>query len=391
LSEIQQIFNKTCLAKTYTFVEKTKSMSKLFKLLIALSLGFITISCSKNNNSPVVEIEPVVPTTQVSVIVLLGDGMGIAQLTAAWHEHQSLNLEKFPHSGLVLTHSADLFVTESSAAMTAMMTGIKTNYGFLGVDTETQSLETLYDYFRKNEYKTAIITSSFLTDATPAALYSEGTNRYDYENIALDFYRNYPDFAVAGGRNHFDQREDQLNLLDSLHSKGIQTFYNTIDIQHIGQLPALGLLYPLRPPYLSEGRENFLELSADKAIHLFGKNPFFMLVEGALIDKAGHDLNIDNQIEETLEFDRIAGNMLDIAKTRNDILVVVLADHECGGLTLLQGENGAYIPNYAIDEHSGEMVACFAYGPGSELFSGIMDNTKIFYSIKSATQTKLRN
>lgn len=116
-----------------------------------------------------------------------------------------------------------------------------------------------------------------------------------------------------------------------------------------------------------------------------------MLVEGALIDKGGHDLSIDNQIEETLEFDRIAGNMLDIARSRNDILLVVLSDHECGGLTLLQGDNGGYIPNYAIDEHSGEMVACFAYGPGAESFSGIMDNTKIYYSIKNAVQTKLRN
>jgi len=372
---------------------------KLFFMLKLLSnthffLGLLlvfSLSCSKNNSLNQVDIQPVETQEKLSLIVLLGDGMGLSQITAAWHEQNFLNLQRYPYSGLVLTHSVNKFVTESGAANTAMMTGVKTNYGYLGLDVFQNPQETLYEYLKKEDYLTGIISTSFMTDATLAALFSHRTDKHEYEEIALDYYHKHPDFAVAGGQKHFDTREDHLNLLDSLSSKGVHIVYQLNEINSAEKLPVLGLMHESLPPYLIDGREDFLYQSSAKALELFDDNPFFLFIEGAHIDKAGHDMSIEKQLTETLEFDKVTGLALDYAKNRENVLVIVLSDHECGGLSLMPGDDFTYTPNFASDDHSGSMVAIFAYGPGAENFTGIMDNTDVYEHIKSLVDIQINN
>lgn len=356
----------------------------IFSLII---LG-LTSSCNKNNHTPSA-IEPVIPTQQISVIVLLGDGMGIPQITATWHEHDFLNLQRFPYTGLTLTHTVDKIVTESGAGATALFTGVKTKYGYQGMGPQGQNLESIYNYLKNENYYTGIISSSFLTDATLAALYRSGNDRYQYEDIAMDYYHNYADFTIAGGQDHFDNRSDQINLIDSLKSKGVNIFYGNDEISEAQHLPCLGFMDPLRPPYLLDGRAEFLKNGSLKALNLFQDKSFFLFIEGALIDIGGHDESIENQVSETLEFDEVAGLMLDYAEQNENVLVVVVSDHESGALTILQGDGMNYIPNYAIDEHSGGMVPVFAYGPGAESFTGLMDNSDIYYKIKDIIDQNL--
>jgi len=352
-----------------------------FNIILLILLVF-NLSCSKRTKYNELDIQAADNNNTLNVIVLLGDGLGLGQITAAWYQQDYLHLQDFPYSGLVLTQSSNRFVTESAAANTAMMTGSKTNYGFLGIDPFENTLETLYEYTKKQDYKTGIITTSYMADATLAALFSHRKDRHQYEDIILDFYHNYPDFAVAGGQKHFDQRNDGRNLLDSLSQKGVGIFYSLSQMTTIDKLPALGMMHESLPPYLSDGRKDFLYQSSQKALDLFADKPFFLFIEGAHIDKAGHDTNIQNQLKETLEFDKVAGLALEYAKEHENTLVVVLSDHESGALTLLSGDNFEYTPNYAIDEHSGVMVPVFAYGPGAEEFTGIMDNTDIYFKIK---------
>lgn len=353
-------------------------MIKNGSLILFLAL---LISCGKSNEYAPPTIHPVVPNKPLNIIIILGDGMGIPQLTATWHERNNLRLQEFPYSGLLLTHTTDKFVTESGAGATAMFTGVKTKYGYQGMDPQGDYLESLYTYVKNKQYKTGIITSSFITDATIAALYSHGTDRYAYEKIALDFTQSTPDFALGGGQDHFDNRSDGINLIDSLSHKGYGVFYDHESIAGIQSLPAMGFMHPLRPPYLSDGRSSFLKSGSIKALELMGEDPFFLFIESALIDNAGHDMSIEDQVEETKELDELAGMMKDYAQSKGNVLVLIVADHESGALTLLQGDGMNYIPNYAIDEHSGNMVATFAYGPGAESFTGMMDNTEIYYRL----------
>lgn len=364
-------------------------MTKPIIYLKLFILSIIVLSCSKNDSYNQVDIQPTDNNKSLNVIVLLGDGLGLSQITAAWYKNDFLNLQHYPYSGLVFTQSTNRFVTESGAANTSMMTGSKTNYGFLGIDPYENTLETLYEYTKKQDYLTGIITTSYMADATLAALFSHRKDRHEHEAIILDYYHNYPDFAVAGGQKHFDQRSDQKNLLDSLSQKGVHIFYSLNQMTTINKLPALGMMHESLPPYISDGRDDFLYQSSQKALELFADKPFFLFIEGAHIDKAGHDTNIDIQLEETIEFDRVAGLALDYAKHHANTLIVVLSDHESGALTLLDGDGFNYIPNYAKDEHSGVMVPVFAYGPGAEEFTGMMDNTDIYFKIKELIDNHL--
>lgn len=367
-------------------------MRKMFKYTpLAGILFLLIIGCSKDDARSTVVIEELPKDKAVSLIVLLGDGMGIPQLTAAWHENQYLNLAQFPYSGLIRTQSANTFVTESGSSATSMFSGFKTNYGFQGLDAFGHEVESIYTFLKKSDYRTAIITSSYITDATLAALYSHGEDRYAFEKIALDYWSNYPDFCVAGGQNHFDQRSDGLNLIDSLKQAGVHIFYESDEINQVNSWPSFGLLHPARPPYLSAGRDDFLKKASIKALQLFNNQNFFIFIEGAQIDLGGHDNSIRDQIDELLEFDDIAGDVLEYAQSRDDVLVVVVSDHESGGLSLLSGDGMNYTPHYAIDEHSGSMVAVFAYGPGAEKFTGMMDNTKIYDKLMEILQTHASN
>ena len=362
-------------------------MIRIFKYhLFFLAIWMAFASCTKDQNRSSVKIEALPEQKDISIIVLLGDGMGIPQLTAAWHQNNYLNLASFPYSGLMRTHSANTFVTESGSSATSMFSGIKTNYGYQGIDIYGENIETLYTYLKNQQYKTAIITSTFITDATLGALYSHVDDRYQYEKIALDYVKNYPDFCVGGGQIHFDQRSDGLNLLDSLRSKQVQIYFNEHDIDQINSLPALTLLHPTRPPYLSAGRGDFLKKSSLKALQFFDQERFFIFIEGGHIDLGGHDNNIAVQIEELLELDDIAGDMLEYAQSQDNVLVLVLGDHESGGLNLLSGEGMNYTTYYSTDEHSGSMVAVFAYGPGAENFTGLMDNTEIYDKLMKILQ-----
>lgn len=356
-------------------------------LVFIFILGLLS-SCNKSSHAPT-PVDPIIPTQQVSVIVLLGDGMGIPQITASWHENDFLNLQRFPYTGLTMTHTVDKIVTESGAGATALFTGVKTKYGYQGMGPQGQDLESIFTYSKQNNYKTGIITTSFITDATLAALYRHGNDRYQFEDIALDYIDNYADFTIAGGQDHFDNRSDQINLIDSLKSKGLGVFYSHEEISEVQSLPSIGFMDPLRPPYILDGRTDFLKNGSLKALDLFKDDPFFLFIEGALVDLAGHDESIENQLSETLEFDEVVGLMLDYAEQNENVLVVVVSDHESGALTILQGDGMDYIPNYAIDEHSGGMVPVFAYGPGAENFTGMMDNSDIYYKIKNIIDQNL--
>jgi hypothetical protein len=107
---------------------------------------------------------------------------------------------------------------------------------------------------------------------------------------------------------------------------------------------------------------------------LDNKNGFFLMSEGGRIDHAGHENNIDCNIEETLEFDKAVKAALDFAKKDKNTLVIVTADHETGGLQYDKSKDEYY---FTSGDHSATEVPLYAYGVGAEKFSGRMDNTDI--------------
>jgi alkaline phosphatase len=144
-----------------------------------------------------------------NVILMIGDGMGLTQVSTAWvANHGSLNIDNFPVIGLKRTYAANKLITDSGAAGTALATGIKTNYHSVGVDTAGIAVPSLTDLASEKGLSTAVVVTCNLSDATPSAFCASNRDRDNEEEIAADYLNCNVDYIFGGGRNQFYKRKD---------------------------------------------------------------------------------------------------------------------------------------------------------------------------------------
>ena len=328
-----------------------------------------------------------------NIILMIGDGMGLTHVHAALTaKKNNLNIARCRYIGLVKTYSSDNYITDSGASGTAIATGVKTKNGAIGVDTSGIAQQSILEIAEEHGKATGLVATAFITHATPAAFIAHNPDRHDYENIALDFLKTDIDVFIGGGKNHFMVRSDSLNLIDSLSIRNYQIVYDLISLENINSGKIAGLLYEEHPPPLSQGRADMLEKASLKAIEILNhdEDGFFLMIEGSQIDWAGHDNDTDYLIEETVEFDNTVGKVLDFAEKNGETLVIITADHETGGFSIIDGnyETGEVIGGFSSPNHTGIMVPLYAYGPGAEDFIGIYENTEIFDKMLKAFKFK---
>lgn len=324
-----------------------------------------------------------------NVIFMIGDGMGIPDVYAAMTvSDKPLNIERCNITGMQKTFSSDNYITDSAAAGTALATGNKTKNGVIGIDSLGNRVLSILEIANERGRSTGMVSTSSITHATPASFIAHQSSRGSYEDIAMDFLKTDIDVFIGGGYDHFAKRKDKLNLIDSLKFRGyeVDTSMNMIVGSASGKLA--GFTAPVHNPYRLKGRGDMLPVSSRKAIEILNRNPkgFFLMIEGSQIDWAGHANAADTLVDETLDFDKAAGVALDFAKNDGHTLVVITADHETGGVTIVGGDRTTHSVklNFSTKDHTAVMVPVYAYGPGSEKFSGIYNNTDIFNKILSS-------
>ncbi len=338
-------------------------------------------------------IAPYAPSRQhppKNIILLIGDGMGLSQVTAAKVTKGTLEMERFPIIGLVTTWSANELVTDSAAAATALATGRKTNNGMISVDPNGVSLRTAAEAAEENGKSTGLVCACALTHATPAGFAAHVFKRSQYEEIAFWLALSDLDVLFGGGYDHFNSTNyPSLSLLQSKMTVAT----NTAAFRELGTpAKAAALLYPVHPPLAAE-REVPLKELTQKALEILSQNEdgFFLMVEGSQIDWMGHQNNAGGLVSEVADFDEAVGAALDFAEIDEDTLVIVTADHETGGYAIIDGSLAAQAVSkagFVHKKHTGTMVPLFAYGPGSERFQGVMDNTDIAKHFFSFIQPK---
>lgn len=316
-----------------------------------------------------------------NVILMIGDGMGVSAVFAGLTANGGhLFLENFKSVGFSKTQSADKYITDSAAGGTALSTGHKTYNGAIGVNTDTIAITTILEMAEANNMATGLVSTSAITHATPASFIAHQGSRGSYEDIAADFLKTDIDVFIGGGYKHFAQRADKRDLTKELEIKGYQVVRNMDEIAGVKSGKLAGLtadehneVYPKR--------KMDLPVSTATAINILhqDKDGFFMMVEGSQIDWGGHANNTIYIVNEMLDFDRAIGKALDFASSDGETLIIVTADHETGGMAIMDGnmETGKIKASYTSGDHTAIMVPVFAYGPGAENFTGIMENTDI--------------
>lgn len=316
-----------------------------------------------------------------NIILLVGDGMGLTQITAGMIANDNkLELERFPFVGLIKTSSSDDLITDSAAGATAFSTGEKTYNGAIGVDANKNPKETILEIAAENSLKTGLVATSSITHATPASFFAHQPSRSMDEAIAMDMVSAPVDFFFAGGKDFFENRKDGLNLLDSLKNKGFEIFDAVSAASVDGETKIAGFIAPKQPESKLDGRDDFLREASEKAInYLENERGFFLMIEGSQIDWAGHANNSDGIIAEMIDFNKAIKEAIDFAEKDGNTLVIVTADHETGGYSITGGDEGGKIVGaFSTSHHTPALIPVFAYGPGAEKFSGIYENTAIF-------------
>ena len=321
-----------------------------------------------------------------NVILMIGDGMGVAQIYAGLTANKgSLNLERFRYIGFSKTNSANRYITESAAGATALSTGVKTHNHAIGVDSSDRAVATILEIAEKNGLSTGLIATTSITDATPAAFTAHVPDRALPDDMALGFLQSGVDIFRGGGKGHFTKRKDGRNLTTDLKRQGFQVLYNIDDIVKVEDGKIAGFVSD--QPW-SKGRGDQLIKASLTALKILDKNEkgFFLMIEGSQIDDGGHENDIKHLTEEMVDFDKTIGAVLDFAARDGQTLVIVTADHETGGLTLTGGNlhTGQVEAKFSTGDHTAVMVPVFAFGPGADQFGGIYHNNTIFDKMMTA-------
>ncbi|BDD12229.1 alkaline phosphatase (plasmid) [Fulvitalea axinellae] len=323
-----------------------------------------------------------------NVIIMIGDGMGIAQVFAGMTANKGeLYLENFRYCGFSKTQSADDYVTDSAAGGTAIATGKKTKNHAIGLDKNGRPAKNILEDARDRGMMTGVVTTSLINHATPAAFMAHQAHRKMYEEIAWDIVDSGVDVAVGGGRKHFEGRTDGINLSDTLRNRGVKVAYSVDELEKHGAGPVVGLFADMHVPHYPE-RGMMLSRSVEYAINKLEKDKdgYVLVVEGSKIDAGGHQNKTPFAVKEMLDFDQAIGVALRHAAQDRETLIVVTADHETGGMANTGGdmETGMVKAKFVYGKHTGIPVPVFAFGPGAEKFTGFMENTDIHKKIKEA-------
>lgn len=320
-----------------------------------------------------------------NVIFLIGDGMGLNQITAGAYANSGLTLFNLKNIGFQMNPALDAFTTDSAAGGSALATGERHDNRHISMSADGTPWPSLTDWFHERGYAVGVVSLGNIADATPAAFYAHNVERDSAEAITRTLLEGRLDLLCGSGLDLFTDRHDGIDMTGELSGE-----YDFItDSDSIGK--ASGKVICIDDRMGDAAEEANLTMLADVTrssidqLRKQKKDGFFLMVEGAKIDYAGHSKCLPGSVIEMLSFDMAVAEALRFADKDGHTLVVVTADHETGGLVLLDGDEktGRIMGTYVTDDHTPSVIPVFAYGPGSGSFRGVYRNTGIARTIRS--------
>lgn len=338
-----------------------------------------------------------------SVILMIGDGMGYEHVELARlvekGEFGNLSMQQLTWNASAVTYAADYYITDSAAAATAIATGVKTNRGYVGVDPAMQTLENILEYAHNLNKSTGVITTATVYHATPASFLAHTDDRNDYATIVSQIVNNNNvDVLLGGGSNPTLFTPARLSTMTS---NGYTFVDNRNDMLNVVSGKLLGLFSSsYMPPEMDRDYTTTPSLfeMTNQSLHILSQDPdgFFLMVEGGQIDFEAHDRAKVGVALETIEFDKAVSRVVEYVDSNPNTILIVTADHETGGLTVVSNTLNDVLPSsfglesdrreYRIDrannvttswattDHTGTDVPIFAYGTA---FSGLPANYTI--------------
>jgi alkaline phosphatase len=332
------------------------------------------------------------------VFYFIGDGMGSNQILGAEMYRSALQGEPlgrvqtlmttFPYAGLASTHSASNGITDSPAAGTTLATGVKTNRNTLGLDKDGKHLTTITEDLHREGWGIGIMTTVAIDHATPAAFYSHVNDRDAYYTIGQQLCESGFDFFGGAGFHDPEGKNDNKPNLYRMAEKAGYTIAHgaeeAIEItrsrdHEINKLIMIqstddqGAKHGSNLPYVIDRKEGDLTLAqiVRTAIPFVDEryDKWFMMIEGGMIDYAGHGNDAATAFGEVWDMDEAMRVAYDFYLAHPDeTLIVVTADHETGGLALGNGDYTLHLDRLQYQQCSAWIL--------SDLFTQLFQSKK---------------
>jgi alkaline phosphatase len=323
--------------------------------LVLVSLLILAVGCSQPVTiTPVDSQAPAVEDARAKyVFYFIADGMGPGQehiLEIYQHAVNQpllgepkpgvvrLTMSGFPVLGWATTYSADKQTTDSAAAGTALATGRKTSNGTVAMDsTDSYNYTSVATVAKAAGFKVGIVSSTAIADATPSVFYAHQGARADWYEILIQLSESPFDYFAGNEIKKLDSPNGTIEeILDRVAKKGFTVVKERDDLmacrpgQRVyfqGRLP-----YEIDRPY---GRTSLADLTRKGIELLDNPNGFFMMVESAKIDYAGHGNDAGVLLGEMRALDAAVAEAVRFYQQHpTETLIVITADHDTGGVTL---------------------------------------------------------
>ncbi|WP_410512528.1 alkaline phosphatase [Paenibacillus sp. BR2-3] len=362
-------------------------MNKFMKSVVIGGLAVAVVSGSTIVGAAQSQKNAAVPAKAQSknLIVLIGDGMGPAQVSAARYYQQytkgisHLNIDPY-YVGQATTYAdrgedggkiVSGIVTDSASAGTAFATGHKTYNAGISVSNEDVSkpYASIIEAAENTGKATGLVTTARITHATPAVYASHVRSRDNENAIASQYLNSGVDVLMGGGKQFFVTKDEKgkrtdKNILSDFQAKGYTLVENTASLNALPSktTKVLGLFGNSHVAYVPDRTSEIPSLAAmtSKALNILStdKDGFVMMIEGGRIDHSGHANDLPTLVKEVLDFDAAFKTAIEFAKKNGNTSVVVTADHETGGLSL--SRDNIYELNIDLwdkQKHSSESLA----------------------------------
>ncbi len=391
------------------------------------------------------------PTSGTSVVLISGDGMGIQQRTAIQYATYGLDerqpMDALPYAGFLDTVPATRAVSDSAAGATAWSIGMKTKNGLTGLGPNEERVPTLMEIAEDEGKATGVVNDHDITNATLASFASPVPNRDAKVAIAQRMLRNIsPDVMMGGGERYWypegnegmipdevpgeDSGRGRDNLVEEAQGLGYEYAYDRETVDELTGPKALALVQ-------DSGLQRWKELKGykpeddpyyvpeadllEKSLELLSQDPngFFLVAESDDMDSAAHEHDGVNVIKTGRTINAMVEVVQEFRETHPDVLLIVTADHETGGMTIeeraetntnsdgddpvpyygdgsrnnagpngevpqrsgpfkIKGTQREFKVDWTTPEHTGGMVPVTAVGPLAEELTGVHHNTHVF-------------
>lgn len=321
-----------------------------------------------------------------NVILLIGDGMGMAQAVSGYYANgNDLAILKLKRLGFVRTYSASHFTTDSAASGTTYACGVKTTNGFVGMTSDEKPAANIPEKLSPKGIAMGVISTDNISGATPSVFYAHVAKRGATADILSQLPLSKLDLFAAGCESLWEKYAPEQ--VAELKKAGFTVLNDYNQIQDNLSAARIGVIAKdadVQP--VMNGRGDFLPATVRQAIEFLNgksKKGFFLMAEGAQIDWGCHNNDVKYTVTEVIDFDKAVSEALKFADQDGQTLVIITADHETGGMTI---PNGDYDQNkvralYTVGGHTGVMVPLYAYGPHSQDFQGVQENTDVHKKI----------